>query len=126
MPTTSLPTLEKMSFADLKTLVQTQAQQLKQTREQLLREFQAKLIQACADLGLPSQIAQTAVKGNGHKARVAKMRVRAKGRRKFNPAPIRYRDGAGNAWSGRGHTPQWMRKHERQGHARTEFLVPGA
>jgi len=37
--------------------------------------------------------------------------------------PVKYRSPAGETWSGRGHTPTWLRILEEAGHPRVEFLV---
>ena len=37
--------------------------------------------------------------------------------------PVKYRSPAGETWSGRGHTPTWLRTLEAAGHTREEFLV---
>jgi DNA-binding protein H-NS len=39
------------------------------------------------------------------------------------PIPVKYRSPAGETWSGRGHTPTWLRTLEEAGHTRAEFLV---
>jgi DNA-binding protein H-NS len=36
---------------------------------------------------------------------------------------VKYRSPAGDTWSGRGHTPTWLRILEEEGHTREEFLV---
>jgi DNA-binding protein H-NS len=36
---------------------------------------------------------------------------------------VKYRSPAGDTWSGRGHTPTWLRTLEAQGHTRDEFRV---
>jgi DNA-binding protein H-NS len=37
--------------------------------------------------------------------------------------PVKYRSPSGETWSGRGHTPTWLRTLEAAGHTREEFLV---
>jgi DNA-binding protein H-NS len=37
--------------------------------------------------------------------------------------PVKYRSPVGETWSGRGHTPTWLRTLEAAGHTREEFLV---
>jgi DNA-binding protein H-NS len=37
--------------------------------------------------------------------------------------PVKYRSPAGETWSGRGHTPTWLRTLEAAGHTREEFHV---
>jgi DNA-binding protein H-NS len=37
--------------------------------------------------------------------------------------PVKYRSPAGETWSGRGHTPTWLRTLEEEGHTREEFRV---
>ena len=39
------------------------------------------------------------------------------------PVPVKYRSPAGETWSGRGHTPTWLRTLEEEGHTREEFRV---
>ncbi|MEY4763103.1 MAG: hypothetical protein RLZZ200_2959 [Pseudomonadota bacterium] len=39
------------------------------------------------------------------------------------PAPIKFRDGAGNTWSGRGKTPRWLAEAEKAGMNREQFAV---
>jgi DNA-binding protein H-NS len=39
------------------------------------------------------------------------------------PLPVKYRSPAGDTWSGRGHTPTWLRTLEEAGHTREEFRV---
>src|SRR5262249_39641133 len=48
-----------------------------------------------------------------------------KGRRgtKGRKLPVKYRDRAGNTWSGRGATPRWMRDAIKKGAKRDDFLV---
>lgn len=38
-------------------------------------------------------------------------------------APIRYKDGSGNVWSGRGHRPGWLKAALEQGKKLGDFLV---
>jgi DNA-binding protein H-NS len=37
--------------------------------------------------------------------------------------PVKYRSPTGDTWSGRGHTPTWLRTLEAAGHTREEFRV---
>jgi DNA-binding protein H-NS len=39
------------------------------------------------------------------------------------PIRVKYRSPSGDTWSGRGHTPTWLRTLEEKGHTREEFLV---
>lgn len=39
------------------------------------------------------------------------------------PAPVRYRDGIGNTWTGRGKQPVWLRAALAQGRSLGDFLV---
>jgi DNA-binding protein H-NS len=39
------------------------------------------------------------------------------------PIPVKYRSPDGETWSGRGHTPTWLRTLEEAGHTREEFRV---
>jgi DNA-binding protein H-NS len=36
----------------------------------------------------------------------------------------KYRDDAGNKWTGRGKCPRWLMEAESKGHLRNEFLIP--
>ena len=38
-------------------------------------------------------------------------------------APIKYRDDAGNVWSGRGMKPKWLQQHIQAGRSPEEFAV---
>lgn len=46
-------------------------------------------------------------------------------RRKLGPVAIKYRDGKGNTWTGRGRTARWIVEAERTGKKRERFLVRG-
>jgi DNA-binding protein H-NS len=37
--------------------------------------------------------------------------------------PVKYRSPAGETWSGRGHTPTWLRTLEAAGHSREEYAI---
>lgn len=39
------------------------------------------------------------------------------------PAPVRYRDGNGNTWTGRGKQPVWLRTALAQGRSLADYLV---
>jgi DNA-binding protein H-NS len=39
------------------------------------------------------------------------------------PIRVKYRSPNGETWSGRGHTPTWLRTFEEAGHDRKEFRV---
>lgn len=53
-------------------------------------------------------------------------RVSRKARRAHAPAPVRYRDGAGNTWAGRGKQPVWLRDRLAAGATLGDFLVTTA
>jgi DNA-binding protein H-NS len=38
---------------------------------------------------------------------------------------IKYRDEAGNTWTGRGKTPRWLVEAEKAGKPRESFKIPG-
>jgi len=42
------------------------------------------------------------------------------------PAPVRYRDGNGNTWTGRGKQPVWLRNSLAAGATLGEYLVTAA
>jgi DNA-binding protein H-NS len=39
------------------------------------------------------------------------------------PVPIKYRDEAGNTWTGRGKTPRWLVEAEKSGKPRESFKI---
>lgn len=48
---------------------------------------------------------------------------RKTGQKVGRKVPIKYRDTAGNAWTGRGKTPKWLAEAEKQGQPRESFRV---
>lgn len=40
-----------------------------------------------------------------------------------NPAPAKYRGPNGEAWSGRGLAPKWLKALTAEGHAKDEYLI---
>ena len=42
---------------------------------------------------------------------------------KRGPAPVKFKDAAGNTWSGRGKTPRWLAEAEKAGKSRDSFAV---
>jgi len=61
----------------------------------------------------------------GAPAAPAEKKAKAKGKAsgKRGPAPIKYKDDAGNTWSGRGKTPRWLAEAEKAGKKRENFAV---
>jgi len=49
--------------------------------------------------------------------------VASKTRRARTKVAIKYRDGHGNTWTGRGKTPRWMADAEKAGAKRETFLI---
>jgi DNA-binding protein H-NS len=39
------------------------------------------------------------------------------------PVPVKYRDEAGNTWTGRGKTPRWLVEAEKAGKSRESFKI---
>jgi DNA-binding protein H-NS len=56
---------------------------------------------------------------------MSKGRKRA-GPRKGKRVPVKYADGQGNKWTGRGRAPLWLVAAEKAGKKRDSFLVKGA
>jgi len=47
----------------------------------------------------------------------------ARARKSLGKIAVKYRDGSGNAWTGRGKTPRWIVEAEKTGRSRESFLV---
>ena len=97
-------------------------------------EAKAKKLKAMQKPG----VAQVAALVKKHKLTAADLQdvlrsgrpsVKADGRRisklRGRKAAVKYRDKAGNQWSGRGLKPKWLNEAEKAGHKREEFLVKG-
>ena len=54
-------------------------------------------------------------KGGNKTKRISKM--------KGKKAPVKFKDGNGNKWTGRGNTPLWMQAAEKAGKDRSSFAV---
>jgi len=61
------------------------------------------------------------VRDLGGRSSVAGPRAGGTGRRR--PAAIKYRDKAGNTWTGRGRTPRWLQAHLDAGKKVEDFQV---
>ena len=61
-----------------------------------------------------------AVMGRKPKTGVAKKAATGKPRKSV---PAKYKDGHGNAWSGRGRAPRWLVAAEKSGKKRADFAV---
>ena len=48
---------------------------------------------------------------------------KAKGGGTRGPAPVKFKDEAGNTWSGRGKSPRWLVEAEKAGKTRDQFAV---
>ena len=81
-----------------------------------------KLGVTAADLGAapaPASVSATAAAPATRRRRKRATRRAATGRR----VPVKYQDGQGQTWSGRGKTPRWLVKAEAAGKTRDQFLV---
>jgi DNA-binding protein H-NS len=74
-----------------------------------------------SDLGLGPRGAGAASKAT-RKAAGRKVSAR-KARQARPPSPVKYRDGAGNTWSGRGKRPQWFKSALEAGKTLEELSV---
>jgi DNA-binding protein H-NS len=63
--------------------------------------------------------APKAANGNGH----AKATTRRGAARKRAPVAVKYRDGEGNTWTGRGSQPRWLAAHLKSGRKIGDFAV---
>jgi DNA-binding protein H-NS len=64
-----------------------------------------------------------AKRGRPTKTAANKIYGRSKSALKGKKLAVKYRDDAGNKWSGRGLPPKWLKAHEAEGRKREEFLV---
>ncbi|MBM4231255.1 MAG: H-NS histone family protein [Gammaproteobacteria bacterium] len=115
--------MPKLSAAALKTRIAqlqkqlTAAQRNKAPAIKKVKALMKKLGVTVADLtggeapakGRPGRRSGKIVKGK-------------KGKRRGKVA-IKYRDGQGNTWSGRGKTPRWLAAAEKAGSKRDQFLI---
>jgi len=46
-----------------------------------------------------------------------------KGKKSAGNVPVKYRDDAGNTWTGRGKTPRWLVEAEKAGKPRESFKI---
>lgn len=58
-----------------------------------------------------------------HGIKASELRFGGKTKGSKKTVAIKYRDGAGNTWSGRGRTPKWLAAAESAGKKRESFLV---
>ena len=58
----------------------------------------------------------------GTKSKTGRAKKAAKGKPRQS-APVKYKDGEGNTWSGRGRAPRWLVAAEKSGQKRDEFAV---
>ncbi len=93
-----------------------------QIKRDLQAEFQAKLTQVFADLGLPSQepkVTLSPVSKNGKGAYKAKRPYTKRSKAKI---AVKYRDGE-NTWTGRGRPPRWLAAKVAAGARREDYAV---
>ncbi len=58
----------------------------------------------------------------GKKSKIAKAKKAVTGKPRKS-APVKYRDGEVNTWSGRGRVPRWLVEAEKSGKKRADFAV---
>ena len=86
------------------------------TKEPSIRKVLAlmkKLGVSVADLGKGGPATSAASEKKASKAKGGKR----------GPAPVKFRDSAGNTWSGRGKSPRWLVEAEKGGKSRDSFAV---
>lgn len=101
-------------------------------RQQELRDVVAKIKDAiavygltAADLGLAAASSSKATRGAAVKVTVGTFPAKLpKGRgNAASKVAVKYRDNAGNAWSGRGNQPRWLRAALAAGEQLDDFKV---
>lgn len=111
--------MPKLSADKLKARIaelQKELAKAEKSKEPAIRKVLAlmkKLGVTVADLG----------KGGAPAAAPTEKKKSAKAGGKRGPAPVKFRDEAGNTWSGRGKTPRWLADAEKAGKNRAQFAV---
>ncbi len=93
-------------------------QELKQQAEQLLAQAEDARKQEIA-----GAIEEIRSKMQEYGIKPEDFGVKAAAPDKRRPAAIKYRDSAGNTWTGRGRAPRWMQAHIAAGGKAEEFAV---
>ena len=62
-------------------------------------------------------------KGGAPASTPSEKKKASKGGGTRGPAPVKFKDDAGNTWSGRGKTPRWLSEAEKAGANREQFAV---
>jgi DNA-binding protein H-NS len=118
--------MPKLSADALKTRIATLQKQLAEAEKNkapAIKKVQAlmkKLGVTLADLGGAAG-AQSAPKGK--KQRGANKSATKSAKKASGPVPIKFRDEAGNTWTGRGKTPRWLAEAEKGGKSRDTFRI---
>lgn len=98
-------------------LLQKQLAAAEQNKAPAVKKVQAlmkKLGVTLADLG-----------GAANTKPTAPTKAPKKARKSRGTVAIKYRDEAGNTWTGRGKTPRWLVEAEKAGKPRESFKIPG-
>ena len=116
--------------------IQAEINRLKKEADKIrsaeVKEVVGRIRKAIAHYGLTAQelfgkaavAAGAAAKGSGRKRGAAAKKAKAaKVAKAKGPAVVRYQDGNGNTWVGRGKRPQWLRDALAAGRKLEEFAV---
>lgn len=116
--------------------IQAEINRLKKEADKIrsaeVKEVVGRIRKAIAHYGLTVQdlfgkaavAAGAAVKGSGGKrGAAAKKGKAARGAQTKGPSVVRYQDGNGNTWVGRGKRPQWLREALAAGRQLEEFAI---
>jgi DNA-binding protein H-NS len=103
--------LESMTFEQLQQLQQDAAVLISQKRSERLRELFTQIADLCTAAGF--ELTEVAAMMHPSKSRKSGTKSVDAGTR--TKAPIKYRDSAGNSWSGRGKQPTWLQSHIKSG-----------
>ncbi|MGG5812393.1 H-NS family nucleoid-associated regulatory protein [Falsiroseomonas sp. CW058] len=106
--------LDRMSVAELRTLIAEAEVVLREKQEKAKADLLAKWKAEAEENGLSFQALLPGIPTGPTKAP-------RKG--SGEPLPVKYRGPNGEEWSGRGRLPRWLQAMEAEGRRRDEFIV---
>jgi DNA-binding protein H-NS len=118
--------MPKLSADTLKVRIATLQKQLAEAEKhrgpaiRTVRALMKKLGVTLVDL---SGAAGTPASRRGKKPSDGVKPAARSGKKSALPVPVKYRDEAGNTWTGRGKTPRWLVEAEKSGQARESFKL---
>lgn len=109
------------TYADITREIELLQKEAQELRKKEVAEVVARINEAIAHYGLRPGDLKFGGQRPKAKAQVAAAAKKAPAQRK--PLAARYRDDKGNAWTGRGPRPRWLRDALEQGKALEDFAV---